>query len=67
MTTMIDPPSGWRYGFPKALPEDWDSFTQEGRVHWFKNQGYPQYLIDQGLLEYCGLWKVDNEDREFLQ
>ena len=22
MTIMIDPPSGWKYGFPKPLPDE---------------------------------------------
>ena len=61
--TMIDPPSGWRYGFPKALPEGWDKYTQEGRVHWFLNQGYPQWLIDQGMLEYCRMYQ-DEPNKE---
>ena len=21
--TMVDPPSGWKYGFPKPLPDDY--------------------------------------------
>jgi len=44
----IDPPSGWRYGFPKQLPED---FTEEGfdlRL-WLVDQGYPENDIDLAL------------------
>ena len=39
---MIDPPSGWRYGFPKEIPQD-----QLGRVEaWLLEQGYPQWLLE---------------------
>ena len=43
MTLIIDPPSGWKYGFPKPIPEDrrYDSVT------WLVEQGYPQELIDE--------------------
>ena len=36
---MVDPASGWRYGFPKAVP---DGITDEGIYAW---------LIDQGVTE----------------
>jgi len=33
----VDPPSGWRYGFPKVWDEDRDGpLTQ-----WLEAQGYP--------------------------
>ena len=40
---MVDPPDGWRYGFPKPVPA--------GREHdilaWLVEQGYPQSIIDE--------------------
>ena len=41
MVKMIDPPSGWRYGFPKAIPQDVTD-TQK----WLVENGYPQQEID---------------------
>jgi hypothetical protein len=41
MMKMIDPPSGWRYGFPKAIPQDVTD-TQK----WLIENGYPQQEID---------------------
>ena len=38
---MIDPPSGWRYGFPKVIPED-----VTDTIQWLLDNGYPQHEID---------------------
>jgi hypothetical protein len=41
--TYIDLPSGWKYGFPKIIPND-----QLGRIEeWVIANGYPQHEIDQ--------------------
>ena len=54
--TMIDPPSGWRYGFPKELPED-----QRGRIiDWLIEQGYPKWLTDNENFSY-GMWEEDSD------
>mgnify|MGYP003151145907 CR=1 FL=1 len=39
---IMDPPSGWKYGFPKPIPEERlaDLFV------WLVEEGYPQYEID---------------------
>lgn len=47
---MVDPPSGWKYGFPKPMPE---LKTEEEKIQWFLDNGYPKELINQGMLEYC--------------
>jgi len=53
MTTMIDPPSGWRYGFPKVLPDD-----VENVLEWLVSEGYPQFEIDAcGKHFYCRYWE----------
>ena len=38
---MIDPPSGWKYGFPKVFPEDVIDTEK-----WLVENGYPQTEID---------------------
>ena len=38
---MIDPPEGWRYGFPKEIPEHVDNTRQ-----WLIENGYPEKEID---------------------
>lgn len=53
---MVDPPSGWRYGFPKEMPQDLKSETEV--IQWFLDNGYPQSLIDDGMLGYCRSWFI---------
>jgi hypothetical protein len=58
MATIIDPPSGWKYGFPKPIPEDrrYDSLT------WLVEEGYPQELIDElGEHFFCRYWEQPDE------
>lgn len=47
MTLMVDPPSGWKYGFPKPVHEDYylleDDFSM---TQWLVSEGYPQSEID---------------------
>ena len=38
---MVDPPNGWRYGFPKAYFESKVSDDTELAV-WLLDNGYPQ-------------------------
>lgn len=45
---MIDPPSGWRYGFPKEMPED---LKPEDINEWLVLNGYPKEFIED-LGEY---------------
>ena len=49
---MIDPPSGWKYGFPKVLPDD-----VTNNLKWLVENGYPQSEIDfLGDSFYCRHW-----------
>jgi uncharacterized protein Smg (DUF494 family) len=41
MTLIVDPPSGWRYGFPAELQED---YAQQ-----LKDAGYPEKDIPMAL------------------
>lgn len=50
---MIDPPSGWHYGFPKPIPRDVDNVKE-----WLVQNGYPQELIDKlGEWFICRYWE----------
>ena len=55
---MIDPPGGWKYGFPKELPEGTTDVLK-----WLVENGYPQSEIDAcGDRFYCGRWTEDRDD-----
>ena len=46
---LIDPPEGWRYGFPKV----YNNPDNLSIVEWLVNNNYPQSMIDQGMHKYC--------------
>jgi hypothetical protein len=51
MKKMIDPPSGWKYGFPKELPDDIKDFKQ-----WLIDNGYPESEVDFAM-KHCRMWE----------
>lgn len=65
MVTIIDPPSGWLYKFPKEFTFKPSSESlsadeyQKEVEQWFRDNGYPQKLINQGMLKYCRSWVYD--------
>jgi hypothetical protein len=53
----IDPPEGWRYGFPKIYPNDGKKNVYE----WLVENGYPQEKIDYlGRLFFTRSWEVED-------
>lgn len=60
---MIDPPRGWRYGFPKALPNP----PPEDTRAWLIENGYPAAMLDKmGEHFYCGYWEQEVPDPKGL-
>ena len=58
---MIDPPSGWKYGFPMPVPDP----RPENMTAWLVEQGYPQKEIDAcGQYFYCRYWETEIENGE---
>lgn len=58
---MIDPPSGWMYGFPKPIPEE----RRKDVIAWLIEEGYPKNLIEElGEHFYCRYWEVPNDEGE---
>jgi len=47
IVTWIDPPSGWRYNFPKILPD----YVVNIKL-WLLDNGYPQAEINNGGMHY---------------
>ena len=65
MITIIDPPSGWKYGFPKPLPED----RIEDVLVWLVEQGYPQSEIDglgENFTNCCRYWEQDEQAKQVI-
>ena len=58
---IIDPPSGWMYGFPKAISRDAALFDLD---EWLVHNGYPQKLINMGMSKYCRFWEQEDEKRK---
>jgi hypothetical protein len=56
--TFIDPPSGWKYGFPKMIPTG----TLDVRA-WLIENGYPKEEMDAlGDYFHCRYWERDTEE-----
>lgn len=55
---IIDPPEGWRYGFPRPVPIEY--FEKDfDKTKWLLSVGYPQKLIDEfpGGIP-CRYWEI---------
>ncbi len=52
----IDPPSGWKYGFPRELPEDVADLRQ-----WLLDYGYPEKDVELALKYSRYLKGIDSE------
>ena len=60
---MIDPPSGWKYGFPKEVPESFGPEGIENVRTWLVANGYPQKEIDAcGDYFFCRYWEQEVEE-----
>ncbi len=59
MKINVDPPSGWRYGFPRVYDR-----LEHGpdMLAWLVQEGYPQSEIDRmGDQFYVRQWPVEEE------
>jgi hypothetical protein len=55
---IIDPPSGWRYGFPKPIPDDVTDVCS-----WLVKEGYPKKIIDElGDHFFCRYWDAPEDE-----
>lgn len=55
---LVDPPQGWRYGFPKT----WDRTVSPDCREWLVENGYPRSLADEGLP--CTFTELSDDDGE---
>lgn len=57
----MDPPSGWRYGFPKL----YDCQADQDLYDWLVAQGYPQQEIEaMGEYFFMRSWEPTQEEIE---
>jgi hypothetical protein len=55
---MIDPPNGWKYGFPKPLTLNGEQTV----IEWLVENGYPKQLIESfGNQFVCRHWEEELE------
>lgn len=52
---MVDPPAGWKYGFPKVLPPE----HRHRALDWVIEQGYPPKEVEAcGKHFYMRYWEI---------
>lgn len=61
---MIDPPSGWKYGFPLPFePEKGESVNE-----FLMRKGYPIWEVMSwrayGMVVPCSWWETEEEEEE---
>ena len=65
---MCDPPSGWKYGFPKPVHEEYHTLDNDfDMLKWLVDEGYPQAEIDSyGDHFYCRYFEteIDSEGED---
>jgi len=59
---VVDPPSGWLHGFPKVIPKDVWGGTEKEVTEWYIKEGYPQSLVDNGMLKHTRTWYMESDD-----
>ena len=52
---MYDPPSGWKYGFPKP----YKPLPNENLAETLYRDGYPKKLLKFGIIKKCRFWEAE--------
>jgi len=50
---MVDPEGGWRYGFPKPLPDNIE-LGKEDMLEWLWSNGYPRGKVPHYIRYFEG-------------
>ena len=61
--TMIDPDEGWRYGFPKRLP---DELKGKDITSWLVQNGYPIEVIESWNKSSLGYMPIRTWETEII-
>ena len=62
VVTMCDPPSGWKWGFPKVMPE---GLIGEAFYEWLISEGMPRSEIDYWNNSQLGYMPIRCWNEEF--
>ena len=54
---MYDPPSGWRYGFPR----EYNPLPGETLEETLLRDHYPAKEIEQGMAKYVRFWEQEDD------
>jgi len=54
LVTFIDPPEGYKHGFPKILPKPFPKNIKT----WLVKNGYPKKDVDFAI-KYCRMWEEE--------
>jgi hypothetical protein len=58
---ICDPPSGWQYGFPKQMPDDFrDPDADFDLTRWLIDEGYPEKDVALALRS-SRYWEMEIE------
>ena len=61
MKLWVDPPGGWRYGFPQI----WDGSKDPDVDTWMRQAGYPDEVRETyGKHFYMRMWEAVDDDNE---
>ena len=61
--TMVDPDEGWRYGFPKVLPEE---LKGKDITEWLIQEGYPVVEIEKWKTSTLGYIPIRTWETEII-
>ena len=59
---VCDPPSGWKYGFPKPIHEEYRILGSDfDLARWLIDNGYPEEEVDKYDGDVpCRFWEADD-------
>lgn len=56
----IDPPEGWKHGFPREVPK---GIEADAINEWMIKVGYPRAKMEAyGEHFYCGMWYEEKDE-----
>lgn len=59
---IIDPPSGWMYGFPKPVHEEFHTLGDDFDLRrWLVSEGYPKKDVELAI-KYSRYWEADVQE-----